>query len=245
MFNVPWADYAGDLFDGILATLQYTVFGFTGAFVLGLALALVRLSRFKVLQAAAACYTELFKNIPLLAIIFLVYFGLATVGITLDVLTAGTLSLIVFYAAYLSEIFRAAISGVPEGQTEVALSLGFSKFSTLSFVILPQALRAALPGTNTMLVDLLKSTSLLITISAAELMTRAQLVASETFRALEVYLVIAVIYFAMCYPLSQLLLWLERLLAAGTPLTPGRRKHLKNAGLILNSYSPLQEVKTS
>ena len=242
MFNVPWADYADDLVDGIIATLQYTVLGFTGAFILGLALALIRLSRFKALRGVATAYTELFKNIPLLAVIFLVYFGLATVDITLDVLTAGTLSLVAFYGAYLSEIFRSAITSVPAGQTEVSLALGFSRVSTLFSVILPQALRTALPGTNTMLVDLLKSTSLLITISAAELMTQAQLIASETFRALEVYLVIAVLYFVMCYPLSQFLLWLERRLAAGKPLSPGRRKRLQHAAALLESYSPAQKV---
>lgn len=242
MFNVPWADYADDLVDGIIATLQYTVLGFVGAFILGLALALIRLSRFKVLRGLAAAYTELFKNIPLLAVIFLIYFGLATVDITLDVLAAGTLSLVAFYGAYLSEIFRSAISSVPTGQTEVSLALGFGRVSTLFSVILPQALRTALPGTNTMLVDLLKSTSLLITISAAELMTQAQLIASETFRALEVYLVIAVLYFAMCYPLSQFLLWLERRLAAGKPLGPGRRKRLQHAAALLESYSPAQKV---
>lgn len=77
-----------------------------------------------------------------------------------------------------------------------------------------------------MFVDLLKSTSLLVTISAAELMTRAQLIASEKFRALEVYLVIAVIYFAVCYPVSQSLLWLERTIQAGVPLSLGRRLKL-------------------
>jgi ABC-type amino acid transport system permease subunit len=102
-------------------------------------------------------------------------------------------------------------------------------------VIFPQALRLALPGTNTMLVDLLKSTSLLVTISAAELMTQAQLITSDTFRALEVYGVISAIYFAVCYPLSQALLWLERQVRAGTALSPGRRRRLRKARVLLAS----------
>jgi polar amino acid transport system permease protein len=97
----------------------------------------------------------------------------------------------------------------------------------------PQALRLALPGTNTMAVDLLKSTSLLVTISAAELMSQGRLITSATFRALEVYLVIAVIYFALCYPLSQLLLWLERKINAGVPLMPRRRRRLAVARRLL------------
>jgi ABC-type amino acid transport system permease subunit len=125
------------------------------------------------------------------------------VGVKLDVFVAGALSLVLFYAAYLSEIFRAAIAGVHPGQNEAAHALGLGRGTTFGHVVLPQALRLALPGTNTMFVDLIKSTSLLVTISAAELMTQAQLIASETFRALEVYLVIAAIYFAICYPVSQ------------------------------------------
>jgi polar amino acid transport system permease protein len=105
-------------------------------------------------------------------------------------------------------------------------------------VIFPQALRIALPGTNTMLVDLLKSTSLLVTISAAELMSEGQLIASQTFRALEVYLVIAAIYFALCYPLSQLLLWFERKTKAGVALLPSRRRRMKAIRALLDEPVP-------
>jgi glycosyltransferase involved in cell wall biosynthesis len=110
---------------------------------------------------------------------------------------------------------------------------GLSGFVTFSSVIFPQALRLALPGTGTMFVDLLKSTSLLVVISAGELMSQAQLIASQTFRALEVYIVIAAIYFAVCYPLSQLLLMLERRVKAGAPLSPGRARRLAKARALL------------
>jgi polar amino acid transport system permease protein len=233
MFQVPWSDYAPSLIDGLQRTVWYTVGGFVGAAVLGLVLALLRLSPLRLLRLLAAVYTEVFKNIPLLAIIFLTYFGLASIGVRLDVFQAGVLSLVVFYAAYLSEIFRSAISGVHSGQQEASEALGISRIATFGHVIFPQALRLALPGTNTMLVDLLKSTSLLVTISAAELMSEGRIITSETFRALEVYLVIAAIYFALCYPLSQLLLWLERKIRAGVPLSPRRRRRLRTARELL------------
>jgi polar amino acid transport system permease protein len=193
----------------------------------------MRLSKSRAVRAPAAVYTELFKNIPLLAIIFLTYFGLPSQGVRLSVFQAGALSLIIFYAAYLSEIFRSAIAGVHGGQQEAAQALGMSRGATFGQVIFPQALRSALPGTNTMLVDLLKSTSLLVTISAAELMSQGQLIASETFRALEVYVVIAALYFALCYPLSQGLLWFERQIRAGVPLAPRRRRRLRQARVLL------------
>jgi polar amino acid transport system permease protein len=232
-FHVPWSDYAPALRHAFLATIEYAVVSFAGAVVLGLAVALLRLAKLRALRIAAAIYTELFKNVPLLAIIFLTYFGLASQGILLSVFEAGCLSLIVFYAAYLSEIFRAAISGVHPGQQEAAEALGLGRITTFLQVNFPQALRSALPGTNTMAVDLLKSTSLLVTISAAELMSEGRLITSATFRALEVYLVIAGIYFALCYPLSQLLLWLERKVKAGVALMPRRRRRLATARRLL------------
>jgi polar amino acid transport system permease protein len=232
-FQVPWSDYVPALWQAAIKTVEYTVVSFAGAAVLGLIVALLRLSRLRVVRIVAAVYTELFKNVPLLAIIFVTYFGLASEGIVLSVFHAGCLSLIVFYAAYLSEIFRAAIGGVHAGQQEAAEALGLGKIATFAHVIFPQALRLALPGTNTMAVDLLKSTSLLVTIAAAELMSEGRLITSATFRALEVYLVIAAIYFAMCYPLSQVLLWLERRIRAGVPLTPRRRRRLAAARRML------------
>ena len=238
VFKVHWSDYSSDLLQGLIKTLEYTVGGFAGAAALGLVLALMRLSSLRLLRAPAAIYTELFKNIPLLAIIFLTYFGLASQGVKLSVFAAGTLSLIIFYAAYLSEIFRGAIGGVHPGQQEAAEALGLSRRSTFAHVVFPQALRSALPGTNTMLVDLLKSTSLLVTISAAELMSQGQLIASETFRALEVYVVISILYFALCYPLSQGLLWFERQIRGGVPLTPPRRRRMRIARALLEKGVP-------
>lgn len=235
MFEVPWSDYSDPLWQGLLRTVEYTVLGFSGAAVLGLVLALMRLSHLRIVRFPSALYTEVFKNIPLLAIIFITYFGLTSVGLKMGALQAGALSLVVFYAAYLSEIFRSALAGVHDGQRESAHALGMSGLGTLTHVIFPQALRLALPGTNTFLVDLLKSTSLLVTISAAELMTQAQLITSDTFRALEVYVVIAAVYFALCYPLSQALLWLERKVRAGAPLTLGRRRRLRKARAMLAS----------
>jgi polar amino acid transport system permease protein len=229
LFHVHWGDYTSDLWHALLKTLEFTAAGFAGAAVLGLIIALLRLSPIWPLKALAVVYTELFKNVPLIAIILLVYNGLTQVGVVLGIFEAGTLSLVVFYAAYLSEIFRAALIGVHPGQREAAQALGLSRWATFAHVTSPQALRLALPGTNTMFVDLLKSTSLLVVIGAGELMTQAQLISSSTFRAFEVYMVIGGIYFAMCFPLSQGLLWFERQVQGGVALLPSRRRRLATA----------------
>ena len=221
-----------DLLDALGRTVSYTVVSFVGAVLLGLAVALLRLSRAWPARAVAAVYTEVFRrpaaghHLP-----DLLRPGLGR--IRLNVFTAGCLSLVVFYAAYLSEIFRSAISGVHDGQTEAGEALGLGRVGIFAHVILPQAVRQALPGTNTMLVDLLKSTSLLVTVSAAELMSEGRLITSATFRALEVYLVISAVYFALCYPLSQLLLLLERKVRAGVPLSPWRRRRVRAARALL------------
>jgi polar amino acid transport system permease protein len=239
MFKVNWSEWYPELLDGLLRTLEYTVLGFLAAALLGLGLALMRMSKVRLIRSPAAMYTELFKNIPLLVIVFVLYFGLPeTQGVLGDwvvmgAFKAGVLGLAIFYAAYLSEVFRAALAGVHDGQREAAQALGLGRWHLFSRVVFPQALRLALPGTNTMLVDMLKSTSLLITITAGELMSVGQSISSQTFEVMEVYLVLAAIYFAMCYPLSQALLWLERRVRAGAPLSVRRHRRLRVAKELL------------
>lgn len=235
MFEVDWSRYSSDLLNGLQNTLLYTALGFTGAALLGLVLALMRTSNSRLLRVPAGIYTELFKNIPLIVIIYMGYYGLAgdPVNINLDVLQAAVLSLAIFYAAYLSEIFRAALVGVHPGQREAAQALGMSRATTFGSVIYPQGVRLALAGTNTMAVDMLKSSSLLVIISASELFQVGKSASSATFRTMEVMIVIAAIYFALCYPLSQGLLWLERRVRAGAPLSPRRARRLRKARAML------------
>jgi polar amino acid transport system permease protein len=245
LFDVSWEEFFPQLAAGLARTLGYTITGFVGAVIVGLGIALLRTSKSRIGRAVAGAYTELFKNVPLLAIIFIIYFGLASVGLRLDAFQAGTLSLVVFYGAYLSEIFRAALLGVHPGQQEAGEALGLRDVVTFGSVIFPQALRLALPGTGTMFVDLLKSTSLLVVISAGELMSQAQLIASETFRALEVYIVISAIYFAVCYPLSHLLLMLERRVTAGAPLSIRRYRRLAKARALLAERESTPALETT
>jgi His/Glu/Gln/Arg/opine family amino acid ABC transporter permease subunit len=227
-FHISWPQYLPDIATGIRWTLQFTVVSFMLAAVWGLVLALARGARIRPIRWLAYGYTELFKNVPIITEIFIIYYGLGQVGITLGTFSAGVISLVLFYGAYLAEIFRGALQSVPETQKEASAALGFTSWQITRQVVLPQAVRVALPGTATMLVDLLKSTSLLITIAAAELMNQAQTIASETFRPMEVYVVIGAIYFAICFPLSHLALLIEKKLSAGIPLWPARRRLLRD-----------------
>src|ERR1700761_2598692 len=174
VFNVDWAYYAPALAKAAVITIEYTFVGFIGAAIVGLAVALTRISSSAILRGIGRVYTELFRNLPLVTEIFIVYFGLGSLGIRLDVFTAGCISLALFYGAYLAEIFRAALQGISHTQWEAGQAVGLSRSLTFVFVILPQATRLALGGTSTMLVDCLKGTSLMITVGGAELMSQAQ-----------------------------------------------------------------------
>jgi polar amino acid transport system permease protein len=227
MFQVDWATYLPDLVRAALTAIEYTVVSFVGAVIFGFVLAMLRLSPARPARNLSQAYTELLKNMPLLTPIFVIYFGLPSIGVTLTTFEAGCLSLIAFYAAYLSEIFRGALQGIHNDQREAAKAVGLDGRATLTYVVLPQAARLALPATGTMLVDMVKGTSLLVTISGAELMTEGQLITSDTFRPLEVYLVIGAIYFCLCYPLSMGVLTFEKAIRRGTPLGLRRRRLLR------------------
>lgn len=219
LFKVPWGSYWIDLVHGIAVTLEYTVSGFVGAILLGIILALLRIRDKSLSAIAARAVVEVFKNVPLITEIFIIYFGLSSVGINLSAFAAGSLALIGHYGAYLSEIFRSGMKAVDKGQQEAGLALGMTRLGIFRKIVAPQAILVALPGTGTMLVDLLKGTSLMVTIGGADLMTQGQIITSATFRALEVYIVIGAIYFALCFPLSSFLLYIERRLAQGHPFS--------------------------
>lgn len=235
--SIDWGRYLPSLWSGALTTLRYTAAGFLGATAIGLVIALARISRIRALRTFARTYTEVFRNLPLITELFIVYFGLASLGLVFSAFKAGAVSLAIFYGAYLSEIFRAAIQGVDDAQREAGLALGLTPSRIFWSVTLPQAVRLALPGTSTMLVDLLKGTSLMVTIGGAELMTEAAIIVSSTFRAMEVYLVIGAIYVALSWPLSQLSVRLEKHLRTGRPLLRSRKRNLSAVRAAISARS--------
>lgn len=219
IFKVPWGSYSGALAHAIGVTFELTVCGFVGACVLGVVVALARTSGSRALRVFGYTYTEVLKNLPFVTGIFIIYFGLPTAGIRFGTFTSGVLCLALFYGAYLGEIFRGGLQGVPVGQLETGAALGLTPMRIFLIVRLPQALRLALPATAMMLVDLLKGTSILVTIGGAELMSQGTIITADTFRPLEVYLVVGAIYMALCWPLSRLSGLLERKLKQGAALS--------------------------
>lgn len=175
-----------------------TVFLGLSSFVLGstlgLLVALARISSIGFLRGIAFAYVSIFRGTPLLVQILLIYFGLPRYGITLDPVPAALLALTLFSAAYLSENFRAGINAVDKGQWEAAMSMGMSYWKTMTRVILPQGLRIAIPPVGSRMIALIKDTSLASTITVVELTRVADQVGASTFRYMEMFLMVGLIY---------------------------------------------------
>jgi polar amino acid transport system permease protein len=187
-------------------------------FVLGIGVALARLSRRVAVRHLGDLYVELIRGTPFLAQLFIAYFGIAPLIGVDNKFFVGTLALGVFAAAYIGEIFRAGIESVDRGQFEAARSLGLSRRQTLRHVIFPQAFKRMIPPLTGELIALTKESSLLFAIGLGEMMYAARSVAAATYSPFEAYLVVAAMYLTLTVPLSFLARRLERRMGRSTRL---------------------------
>ncbi len=185
-------------------TVLLSVVAFAGGGVLGLVLAALRTAPSRPLRWVAAAWIALFQCVPLLMLLFLVFFGLALYGRDQNPYVAVTVALSLYAGAYFGEIWRGALQSVPAGQIEAAKALGLGPFRRFRLVLAPQAIRLAVPPTVGFMVQVVKNTSLASIIGFAELTQAAQFVNNLTFRPIRVYLVAAAIYFCICFPLTWL-----------------------------------------
>ena len=197
-------DSAPFLLKGAVFTLQLSIGGMFFGLILGFLLALMRLSRFWPFSLLSRFYVSIFRGTPLIAQLFMIYYGLPQFGIELDPIPAAMIGLSLNMAAYASETLRAAISSIEKGQWEAAASIGMTRWQTLYRVILPQAGRTALPPLGNSFIGLVKDTSLAATIQVPELFRQAQLVTSRTLEVFTMYLAASLIYWIMATLLSAL-----------------------------------------
>lgn len=196
-------------------TILLSLIAFAGGALVGLPLALMRVARSRVLRGLASAYIQLIQGTPLLIVLFLSYFGLGIVGFKLDPLVAAGLSLTIYAAAFLAEIWRGCIEAVPKTQWEASDCLGLNSFQQYAYVILPQAVRIATPPTVGFMVQIVKNTSLASVIGFVELARAGQIVNNSTFEPFAIFAIVGAIYFAICYPLSLASRHLERKAHAG------------------------------
>jgi cystine transport system permease protein len=178
-------------------TLLLAMSAMVGGLVLGLPTALMRVAPWTPLRWPAALYVSMFRGTPLLVQLFVVYYGLPSVGIEFTPVTAGVLTLSLNAGAYLSESLRGAIHAVAPGQWRPAYSLGLGWGQALRYVVLPQALRVAVPSMSNTLISLIKDTSLVSVITMTELMLVTKELISVTFRPLPLYVAAAIIYWVL------------------------------------------------
>jgi len=203
------------LLQGALWTIALSACAFIGGALMGLLIALCRVSAFAWVRGISSTYIQVVQGVPLLVIMFAGYFGLPALGVAVSPLMAATLSMTVWVGAYFGEFWRGAIQAVPRAQWEAAECLALTSMQRMFKVIIPQAVRNATPGTVGFMVQIVKNTSLASAVSFVDLTRAGQLINNSTFQPFITFTVVALIYFLLCYPLSVLSRRLEERMARG------------------------------
>jgi polar amino acid transport system permease protein len=208
-----------DIFRNLLLAVRWTVvlslIAFVGGGLVGMSLLVLRIAKWRGAERGVSLYVQLFQGTPLLMQLFLTYFGLALFGINVSAWVAASLALTLYSSAYLTEIWRGCVNAIPRGQWEASGSLALSLSEQLRYVIGPQALKIAIPPTVGFSVQVIKGTALASVIGFIELTKAGTMITNATFRPFTVYACVALMYFALCFPISAWSRTLERKLNRG------------------------------
>ncbi|MDA7417375.1 amino acid ABC transporter permease [Xenophilus arseniciresistens] len=207
-----------DILRNLLLAARWTVLlsliAFVGGGLVGAALLIARVARLPAAERLVGAYVQLFQGTPLLMQLFLAYFGLALLGIQTHAWVAAGLALTLYTSAFLTEIWRGCVMAIPRGQWEASGSLALSSGEQMRHVILPQALRIAVPPTVGFLVQVIKGTALASVVGFVELTRAGNMISNVTYAPFTVFAGVALIYFMLCYPISLYAKMLERKLHA-------------------------------
>jgi cystine transport system permease protein len=189
---------------GLMFTVPLTIISFSLGMIVAFTAAIIRVLNIRILNKIVKFYVWIIRGTPLLVQLFIIFYGLPSVGITLNALVTAIIGFTLSVGAYGSETIRAAILSVPKGQWEAAHALGFSKLQTLQYVILPQAIKVAIPPMANSFISLVKDTSLAAAVTFSELFNVAQQITARTYEPLWLYMEAAFIYLMFCSVLSVL-----------------------------------------
>lgn len=209
-FIAKLAALGGPLLLGAATTIAITLASLAVAIVIGLAFALVRLLGIRPVNWLISTYVELFRNTPVLAQVFIIYFSLPYLGLKVDPFPAAVIGLGLNGGAMLTEIFRAGLNAIHFGQREAALAVGMTPWMSLRYIILPQTWRITLPPLGNYAIALLKDTAVVSAIAAPEIMFWARNLVTSTFETTFVYILAALLYFCLSFPLARLVDGFER-----------------------------------
>jgi glutamate/aspartate transport system permease protein len=199
------------LLEGLMVSLELTFFAIVGGLVIGTLLALMRMSRLRVVSALAGGYVNFLRSLPLILVIF--WFYVLTpkiVGHPIDAYSSVLIAFILFEAAYYCEIIRAGISSVKRGQVQAGLAMGFTHLNTMRYVVLPQAFRNMLPVLLTQAIIMFQDTSIVYVVGVRDFLTTADVIANSTNRPIEMYTTVAVTFLVICFTASWLVGRLQR-----------------------------------
>lgn len=203
-----------DIVRNLLLAVRWTVglslIAFVGGGVVGLLLVMLRLGKLPGVEPLVAAYVQLFQGIPLLVQLFLAYYGLGLFGINTSPWVAAGMGLTLYTSAFLAEIWRGCVASIPRGQWEASASLALSFYEQLRYIILPQAIKIAVPPTVGFLVQVIKGTALASVIGFMELTKVGKTIANATYSPFLVFSCVAILYFVLCYPVSLYAKHLER-----------------------------------
>ncbi|MBE0579546.1 amino acid ABC transporter permease [Devosia sp.] len=197
-----WSEWAPRLLKALVNTALISALGFIVASVLGVLLALCLVAKSTPLRRLASVYVAVFRGIPLLVVLFLIYFGLPGVGIVFNALTSAVIGLGLCFAAQMAEVVRAGFLAIPKGQFEAAVAVGFTPSQSFRLIILPQVLRVSAAPIIVTFVALLKDSSLASLITVKELVLEGRAIATEYFMPLQTFIWVGVLYFVLAFPLS-------------------------------------------
>ena len=212
--NLDWMvvwEHRERFLEGAAVTVFLTVATMALAIPGGLALAFLRMSRWRAVRAPTTAFVEFFRNVPLILLVYWAFYVMPmALDITFSAFTTGLIALCLNVSAYNSETFRAGINSIRKGHSEAGLALGMSRLSVFRQIVLPQAWRRVLPVLASTWVSLFKDTSLVSVIAVGDLAHNAMQVRSQTFRVLEVLTAMAAIYWLLGYPQAKLVDWIHR-----------------------------------
>ncbi|HLQ39671.1 MAG TPA: amino acid ABC transporter permease [Tetragenococcus sp.] len=198
------------ILDGLQVTVSVAAISIVFSFLIGALAGTIRFAKIPLLSKIVGVVVDIIRNLPLLLIIFFTYFALPQIGIRFDIFWSAVVALTIFESAMLSEIFRAGLKAVPEGQMEAGLSTGLSYLQTMLIIVIPQAFRSMIPAIVSQLISLVKDTSLAVIISLPELTHNAKIIYGQnTNYVIPMFVVMTISYFLICYLLSILSNYLE------------------------------------
>ena len=201
------------LLPGIMVTIPLTVISFSFAMIIATVTALIQFANIKVLKELARFYIWFIRGTPLLVQLFVVFYGLPSIGITIKAIPAAIIVFSINEGAYCAETMRAALESIPKGQLEAGYCVGMNYVQTIRRIVLPQALRVAFPSLFNSLISLVKDTSLASNITVTEMMMQTRMINAKVYEALTLYLEVALIYLMFSTILTYIQRWGEKKLS--------------------------------